>query len=180
MKKNQSFDQNPDKNLKIEILKNSTEDFSLSPKFIKNRHSVHKLETNKNESDNMFITRSERKDNTNFTLRKSTSPVKKPNLGFEDKFYCPFCEHCNNIKDENLEKYIYTIKESKTIINKGFEYIINSDILSDSDIFRDSKKSGLIGKIDSSKFDVNYIIIVRVFMLITLRIFQQIDYLTKS
>jgi hypothetical protein len=45
------------------------------------------------------------------------------------KLYCPFCEHCNSIKDENLDNFIAYTKESKSIINKGFEYILNSGIL---------------------------------------------------
>jgi len=37
-------------------------------------------------------------------------------------FFCPHCEHCNNIQDENLEKY-FAMKEAKNIIKKGFDYI---------------------------------------------------------
>ena len=43
------------------------------------------------------------------------------NLGF----YCPHCEHCNNIKDENLEKY-FSMKEAKNIIKTGFNYILEN------------------------------------------------------
>jgi hypothetical protein len=45
------------------------------------------------------------------------------------KLYCPYCEHCNSIKDENLDDFISFTRESKSILNKGFEYIINSGIL---------------------------------------------------
>jgi len=37
-------------------------------------------------------------------------------------FYCPHCEHCNKIQDENLEQY-FAMKEAKNIIKKGFDYI---------------------------------------------------------
>lgn len=37
-------------------------------------------------------------------------------------FYCPHCEHCNKIDDENLDQY-FAMKEAKGIIQKGFEYI---------------------------------------------------------
>lgn len=37
-------------------------------------------------------------------------------------FYCPHCSHCNNIKDEALDSYM-AMKEAKSIINKGFDYI---------------------------------------------------------
>jgi hypothetical protein len=37
-------------------------------------------------------------------------------------FYCPHCSHCNNIKDETLDTYL-ALKEAKSIINKGFDYI---------------------------------------------------------
>jgi len=37
-------------------------------------------------------------------------------------FYCPHCEHCNKIEDENLDKYM-AMKEAKNVIQKGFEFI---------------------------------------------------------
>ena len=47
----------------------------------------------------------------------------------DKKFYCPYCEHCNVIKEDQMEKYIYSIKESKNIINTSFNFITTSDII---------------------------------------------------
>ena len=109
--------------------------------------TVNKFEFNhdKSRESNLFITV---KDKDSFQNTKMHSAV-------GDKFYCPFCSHCNTIKDENLEYYIYVIRDSKNIINKGFDYIIHSDILSNLDIFKESKKNPDTGFIDTSKFEVN-------------------------
>jgi len=40
-------------------------------------------------------------------------------------FYCPNCEHCNVISDENLEKH-FNMKEAKNIIQKSLNFIINT------------------------------------------------------
>jgi len=45
------------------------------------------------------------------------------------KFYCPYCEHCNVLKEEQMEKYIFSIKEAKNIVNKAFEFITTSDLI---------------------------------------------------
>jgi len=42
----------------------------------------------------------------------------------KDGFYCPHCEHCNNISDDNLDKHLEIIK-GKNIIRKLFDYIVN-------------------------------------------------------
>jgi len=42
----------------------------------------------------------------------------------KDGHYCPHCEHCNKITDENLNKH-FEIIEGKNIIKKGFDFILN-------------------------------------------------------
>ena len=36
--------------------------------------------------------------------------------------FCPYCSHCNNIKDDNLEKYL-NIQEAKKVIKKSVDFI---------------------------------------------------------
>lgn len=70
------------------------------------------------------------------------------------KFFCPFCEHCNKIKDDNLDTYVCTINESKNIINRGFNFIIHSDVLSHTEIFKDyHQKENPSGQKDPFKFE---------------------------
>ena len=58
----------------------------------------------------------------------------------QQKFFCPFCEHCNNLKDDTLDKFISYTYESKSILNKGFEYILNSGLLkTKSEIFAEAE-----------------------------------------
>lgn len=40
-------------------------------------------------------------------------------------YYCPNCDHCNNIVDDNLEKH-FQMKEAKNIIKKCFDQIANN------------------------------------------------------
>jgi len=42
-----------------------------------------------------------------------------------NKFFCPHCEHCNVIKDENLEKY-FNMKEAKNIVRKSLDFIVTN------------------------------------------------------
>ena len=51
-----------------------------------------------------------------------------------NQFYCPFCDHCNNLKDSKLEEYIWAINESKNLINKGVEYILKSKFLEQNNL----------------------------------------------
>jgi hypothetical protein len=46
------------------------------------------------------------------------------------KFYCPFCQHCNQMNDDNLEQNIIILRESKNILTKGLEFIVNNDYIS--------------------------------------------------
>ena len=43
-----------------------------------------------------------------------------------NKFFCPFCNHCNKLKDNDYDNYIYNLSQANTIINKGFDYIIQN------------------------------------------------------
>jgi hypothetical protein len=47
-----------------------------------------------------------------------------------NQFYCPFCEHCNKISDETLDSYMLSLNETKNILNKLVEFIVNSGLLS--------------------------------------------------
>ena len=59
----------------------------------------------------------------------------------KSSFFCPFCEHCNKLEDPHLTTYLNSIKDSKSILSKGFEYIIQSNILKNSglNLFRNSE-----------------------------------------
>ena len=46
----------------------------------------------------------------------------------KQQFFCPFCQHCNRITDPYLDDYIFSITESKNILSKTADYIINSGI----------------------------------------------------
>ena len=43
-----------------------------------------------------------------------------------NKFFCPFCNHCNKLKDNDYDNYTYNLSQANTIINKGFDYIIQN------------------------------------------------------
>ena len=56
-------------------------------------------------------------------------------------FYCPHCEHCNGLKDEIFEKHKIALQETKNILTKSFEYVLNSNILQGNKFeFFDNKK----------------------------------------
>lgn len=42
------------------------------------------------------------------------------------KFFCPYCDHCNNFKDQNLEKHMQNLLQANVIINKGFDYMVKN------------------------------------------------------
>ena len=44
----------------------------------------------------------------------------------KNKFFCPYCEHCNNIKDQFLENHIQSLARANITINRGFEYIMQN------------------------------------------------------
>ena len=160
IKRHESFDINSFKNIKAEILKNEAIDMmNTSPKikFMAKKtqeisHNITKMLDFGGENNEENINQNP----TYFNLDNNTNQNRRlTKENYNKKFYCPFCEHCNNIKDANLDSYIYTIRESKNIINRGFDYIIHSNILSDLDIFKDNKKNGMSGQVDAStKFEV--------------------------
>jgi len=43
-----------------------------------------------------------------------------------NKFFCPYCDHCNNMKDQNLEKHMQNLLQANVIINKGFDYMVKN------------------------------------------------------
>jgi len=49
----------------------------------------------------------------------------------ERKYYCPFCEHCNQIVDKNLIDHIKVLSEVNSIINKCADHISNSKYVTD-------------------------------------------------
>ena len=139
--RNQSFDYEKQNNRKTDILKNDFNKLgNLSPTYI----TLQKLQdTNSIQNNNKFDADTSGKPSSFYlNMEKEFIPTnyKKFNSSLSQKFYCPYCTHCNSMKDENLEYYICTIRESKNIINKGFDYLIHSDILSDLEIFKDNKK----------------------------------------
>ncbi len=81
------------------------------------------------------------------------SPKKTTVFSDSRKFFCPFCEHCNKINDNYLDNYLCTIKETKNIINKGFDFIIHSDFLSNTEIFKDNQNNNTSGKTHPFKFE---------------------------
>jgi hypothetical protein len=43
-----------------------------------------------------------------------------------NKFFCPYCEHCNNMRDKHLENHMHSLSQANVIINKGFDYIVQN------------------------------------------------------
>lgn len=88
---------------------------------------------------------------SSFDSHISKSINKEHNITNERKFYCPFCQHCNQLKDDYLDDHIYLIRESRSVITKGLEHIIQSNIMNDLDIFKINEED------NSSKqyFEVN-------------------------
>ena len=86
-----------------------------------------------NKDNNLFISQQQNFNTISrnkLTIKDSINSEKTKNLTISaQKHYCPFCEHCNVIKDNNLDKYLVYTKEAKNIINKGFEYILNSNMI---------------------------------------------------
>ena len=52
----------------------------------------------------------------------------------DNPFYCPFCDHCNNLKDSRLEDNIRVMYESKSFINKAFEFTLKTNILENNNL----------------------------------------------
>jgi hypothetical protein len=43
--------------------------------------------------------------------------------------FCPYCSHCNNIQDPNLDNLVSLIREAKSIITNSFEFILRNNII---------------------------------------------------
>ena len=109
----------------------------------KNSHNMRISDTTEQEKDKGLFISQQKILNTTSRKFLVNKHINKNNTSIIEtqstqKFYCPVCEHCNVIKEPNLEKYLLYIKESKSIINKGFEYILNSNLIKNkTDIFSD-------------------------------------------
>lgn len=59
---------------------------------------------------------------------KKSSPKKMQSVVFDQstKFFCPYCDHCNDIKDKNLDNHIQNLNKANVIINKGFDYLVRN------------------------------------------------------
>jgi hypothetical protein len=85
------------------------------------------LEENESDSDNSINIRQEPLSSDklpffkNSFLKMSTQNIKQ--------FYCPHCQHCNEVKDDRLEEYFSILKESKSIISKTLDFIINNNMM---------------------------------------------------
>ena len=82
-------------------------------------------EANQQDVKSIFI------NNDKTTILKNSSQFQRKTL---DKFYCPFCEHCNKISDETLESYIFSLNETQTIFTKLADHIVNSGLISKKNI----------------------------------------------
>jgi len=92
------------------------------------------------DTNNLFMTKT---DISNLTYKEreyllkdiQEKAVKKyiENAG-DKKLFCPYCSHCNVITDDKLEEYVYSIKESKNIITKAFDFIIHNGILKNPEL----------------------------------------------
>jgi len=56
------------------------------------------------------------------TLKKRKSLT----LESMNKFFCPYCEHCSNLKDQNLDTHMQNLIQANVVINKGFDYMVKS------------------------------------------------------
>jgi len=105
-----------------------------NPQFFSNKLTNNeKAKKLRAESENK-ITNNFFKNNTslniNNTSNNNTDPrkanlIKKILSQKNNIHYCPNCDHCNVISDENLEKH-FNLKEAKNIIRKSLDYIVNN------------------------------------------------------
>lgn len=104
---------------------------------------------------------------TSFPIVAKTKSSFKQSVNHDNlaKFYCPYCEHCNNMKDQNLDMHMQSLSQANIVINKGFEYIVSNlkqfdktaiDLFSFTDRTIDgmTKDEKLIVK-DKEKNDIN-------------------------
>jgi hypothetical protein len=60
---------------------------------------------------------------------RKRSTVISQNNTVNTQFYCPCCTHCNSIDDEKLDQHLFAVRESKSILSKALEYIINNNFM---------------------------------------------------
>ena len=146
--------------------------FNFSEGDINNTTKYNKLTNNfSKETTNYDNTQTENsRQNFNTKITRSTFPAissKKENQANKtiinheniNKFFCPFCEHCNNLKDTEYDNYTYNLSQANTIINKGFDYIIQNLKNFDKnciDLFSNSYGSLLDYKDENIKDENNY------------------------
>ena len=119
-------------NTDINILKKTQFQFKNSRNDSNIDHQIKSL-TIMNEFPNKGKTLFEKdsfkfKTSVNNTLNtlKTTSPKNNINV---PSFFCPYCEHCNQIDDPYLDSHIQSTRESKSILTNRFEYVIKSNLL---------------------------------------------------
>jgi len=106
----------------------NTNNNKLSPKLRGNK-STQNINNPNNSNSNIFMTNvangsnlvmlnSSNRSNTLHSISKVLNQNSK-------KYFCPHCEHCNIIKDENLEKY-FNMKEAKNIVKKSLDFIVTN------------------------------------------------------
>lgn len=59
-------------------------------------------------------------------------------LKINKSHHCPFCEHCNSLKDESLNKLQYHCKETCDFIAKSVQYILKENYKGFSSFFNDN------------------------------------------
>jgi hypothetical protein len=82
--------------------------------------SRYSIDTKK--GDNFYITAGGIQNPSNPIINNS------PKTMYSNNYMCPFCEHCNKIKDDNLDSYINEVNEAKSTIKKGIEFLIDSNL----------------------------------------------------
>ena len=85
-------------------------------------------------------------NNSKFLASNQKNQNNKSNIEHKTNstvFYCPFCEHCNNKKNNVLEEHMRSLHEAKHIINRGLEiYILETQKINQNvDIFHDQFKA---------------------------------------
>jgi len=132
-----------------ETLKNSKKEVKLEEKVVLNNNlEIKNLEINKKNNKKVmkkdFLSQLNKKSSFNLNSKPEDSKRKasfhsysfNENEGNEkliekvlskrnDIYYCPNCDHCNNLNDENLDKH-FEMTEAKNIIKKCFDYIANN------------------------------------------------------
>lgn len=107
---------------------NSNSNIFSSNKIINNTFNHHNNKNNNNnDNNNNYATFLNSSSNNNLNQNNShtMNSVTKTLNQKQSKFFCPHCEHCNIIKDENLEKY-FNMKEAKSIVRKSLDFIVTN------------------------------------------------------